>query len=335
MILKKAGSYDKIITMNAQTLKYHVDVKREITLRIDLYLAKRFPQYSRSLIQRLIKLGQVRLNDKICNKPSTIIRQGDGIDIELPPLSTPTIVPRQLPITILYEDQDLIVINKPAGVVVHPAAGHWDDTLANALAYRYQDQTGNLKINLVHRLDKQTSGIILAAKTEPALAFISAQFQRRTVIKEYLAVVEGAPRFDSDLIEKAITRHKKVREKMSVVRDDRGKKAISYYEVVERFRGFSLLRVLPKTGRTHQIRVHLAAIGHPCVADPSYGHRKVLTLRDLTGIGTHQELLISRQALHAYRLNFVHPSGERVEFKAPLPPDMDTLLQNLRRYRNL
>lgn len=325
------------IDMNNLTT-YNIKVKKEfVSQRLDVYLTKRVPSYSRSIIKRLIKDGYVRVNDKV-SKPSTIINRGDIIVANLPKIIEPSIVPRDLPLDIIYEDEYIIAINKPPHFVVHPAAGHWDDTLANALMHHCKSlaKTDDIyKPGLVHRIDKDTSGVVLAAKTEKVHADISRQFQKRTVVKEYLAIVEGEPRFDSDIIEKAIEHHKKNKEKMAVVKSNLGKYSVSYYEVLERFDGFAFLKVVPKTGRTHQIRVHLASIGHPCVSDSTYGKRDALFLKYLHDKATDSdEPIIMRQALHSYRLKIVHPiTCSEIEFVAELPQDMQNLLNALKKYR--
>lgn len=314
-------------------------LKASVLQRLDVYLSKRLPEYSRSLMQKLVKEGRVTVNGREV-KPSYGIQLGDRIAVDVPKRIEPHVVPRDLPLDIVHEDEHLIAVNKPAGFVVHPAAGHWDDTLVNALLHHcgvLPESDEVYKPGIVHRLDKETSGILLAAKTLAAHGSLTRQFQKRTVEKEYYAIVEGEVEYDADVIEKSLDRHKHHFEKMAVVKEGRGKAAVSTYEVIERFRGFTYLRVLPKTGRTHQIRVHVAAIGHPCVADSTYGKRDALFLRDLTGEeGVPGEPLVCRQALHAHRIRIEHPAtGEPAEYRAPLASDLEKTLEALRAYRKM
>jgi 23S rRNA pseudouridine1911/1915/1917 synthase len=253
--------------------------------RLDVYLTKRLPKYSRTLIQKLIRDGMVTVNGR-ASKPSYEVRERDKLVARIPTLIEPQMIAENIPLNIVYEDEHIVVINKPAGMVVHPAAGHWAGTLANALLGHCGSMAcrdGDIyKPGIVHRLDKETSGVILAAKTAEANAHVSNQFQKRTVQKQYLAIVHGEPRFDSDIIDKPLGHDKNDRLKMSV-RKDIGKEASSVYEVMERFSGYALVRVMPKTGRTHQIRVHLASIGHIIVGDSTYGGRDAVFERNLAG----------------------------------------------------
>ncbi len=324
--------------------RHEFRIHKEATLqRIDVYVHKRLPEYSRTLVQRLIKEELVTVNGHP-TKPSYVINLGDAVVVDVPKLIEPHVVASDIPLDIVYEDDHLLAINKPPHFVVHPAAGHWDDTLVNALLHHcgVLPETDDVyKPGIVHRLDKDTSGIILAAKSLRAHGELTKMFQERTIEKEYRAVVEGEIRFDEDVIDKEIDRHKKDFEKMAVVKKGEGKPAVSVYRVLERFRGFSYVRVEPKTGRTHQIRVHLASIGHPCVADSSYGRRDALFLRDLEveadpRVPDSLEPVICRQALHAFRIRFPHPiTGADVEFSAPLAKDMELLLDLLRDHRPL
>ncbi|OHB77603.1 MAG: hypothetical protein A2Z34_00165 [Planctomycetes bacterium RBG_16_59_8] len=321
------------------------DIRREeiivrkggVQQRLDIYLTKRFPDYSRTLLQRLIKDGLVTVNGKKA-RASHEVHEEDVIVVDLPRAIAPQVVPTDIPLDILYEDDSLIAINKPPHLVAHPAAGHWDDTLANALVHHCGPnlaQTDDIyKPGLVHRIDKNTSGVVIAAKTEKVHAAISKQFQKRTVEKEYLAIVEGEMELDADVIDKSIDRHKKDRERMAVVKEHLGKRSISSYRVIERFRGFTYVRVMPKTGRTHQIRVHLASIGHPCVADPVYGKRDAVMNGEISPDLPSNEAALARHALHAWRIRIVHPaSGETIGFEAPLADDIQHFLDLLRKYR--
>ena len=315
--------------------------KEAVLQRLDVYLHKRMPEYSRTLVQKLIKDGLVTVNGHP-SKPSYEINLGDKIVCRLPKLIQPHVVASDIPLEIVFEDEHLIAINKPPQFVVHPAAGHWDDTLVNALLHHcgVLPETDEIyKPGIVHRIDKDTSGVIIAAKTLRAHGELTRQFQERVVQKSYRAIVEGEVKFDEDVIDKEIARHKKEFEKMAVVKKGQGKPATSFYRVLERFRGFSFVEVAPRTGRTHQIRVHMASIGHPCVADSTYGKRDALFLRDLGAesdllVPDPKEPILMRQALHAYWISFVHPvTGMTVEFSAPLAQDMELALRLLRQYR--
>ena len=331
----------KLIRVDYERMKRHeFEIRKAAVLqRIDTYLSKRLPEYSRSLMQKLIKEDHVIVNGRSV-KPSYVINLGDRITVDVPKLILPKVEPRDIPLNIVYEDEHLIAINKPPHFVVHPASGHWDDTLVNGLLHHcgVLPETDEIyKPGIVHRIDKDTSGIIVAAKTQRAHGSLTKQFQNRTVSKEYQAIVEGEVELDADVIDKNMDRHKREFDKMAVVKKGKGKSAVSTYEVLERFRGFTFVRVIPKTGRTHQIRVHMASIGHPCVADSSYGNRDALFLRDLTGEKEPppSEALISRQALHAFRIGFEHPAtGEPVEYGAPLMEDMTATLNALRKHRH-
>jgi 23S rRNA pseudouridine1911/1915/1917 synthase len=250
--------------------------------------------------------------------------------------------PEDIPLQILYEDEYLAVVNKPFDMVVHPAKGHWSGTLVNALQFHFghlSEINGEYRAGIVHRLDRDTSGVILVAKEEMAHRDLSLQFENRKVFKEYLAITAGVLDRDSDYIERRIGHHKSDRVKMVVTDDeDDGKEASSFYEVIERFRGFTLCRVQPKTGRTHQIRVHLASVGCPVLADKIYSGRDCLRLSDLApGLDPAQdEILMPRQALHAHRLRFFHPcKKEVIATVAPLPPEFEKTLAALRIQRGV
>jgi len=308
--------------------------------RLDQYLVSMFPDLSRSMIQKVIDAGGVIVNG-VPGKASYKVRHGDHIRIWPPEPARDLPAPENIPLEVLYEDEFLAVINKPADMVVHPAKGHWSGTLVNALQFHFghlSQLSGDYRPGIVHRLDRDTSGVILVAKDELAHRDLSYQFERRKVFKEYTAITAGVLDRDSDYIEKRIGHHPRDRVKMAVTdEDDDGKEACSYYEVVERFRGFTLCRIHPRTGRTHQIRVHLASIHCPVLADKAYGGRDCLRLSDLvSGLeATRDEVLMPRQALHASRLRFYHPRlREVIEAVAPLPPDFEKTLAALRQYRN-
>jgi 23S rRNA pseudouridine1911/1915/1917 synthase len=310
-------------------------------LRLDQYLVSQFPDYSRSVVQRVIESGGVQVNGKPA-KASYKVRHGDQIRVLPPEPTHPTPVPEDIPLHVLYEDPYFAVVNKPADMVVHPAKGHWSGTLVNALRFhfdRLSGVNGDYRAGIVHRLDRDTSGVILIAKEEQTHRDLSLLFEQRKVFKEYVALTAGVLDRDSDYIEGRIAHHPSDRVKMTVTDDEDdedAKDACSYYEVIERFRGFSFCRVQPRTGRTHQIRVHLASVGCPVLADKVYSGRDRLHLSDLApGLDpAHDELLLSRQALHAFRLRFRHPrEGTMLEVEAPLPEDFQKTLAALRRYR--
>ncbi|HHT9155493.1 MAG TPA: RluA family pseudouridine synthase [Candidatus Tripitaka sp. YC43] len=313
--------------------------------RLDKYLAARLQQYSRSFLQRLIREGAVKVDNKAV-KASYSIHKGDTITLEIPILEKEHLRPEDIPLDIIYEDEYLMLVNKPPDMVVHPASRYMSGTLVNALLFHCEKLSRGrgdsasrpyYKAGIVHRLDRDTSGVMLVIKSDAVHEDVARQFERRTVHKEYLALVEGDVELDSDQIELPIGRHTKDRLKMSVRHDEGGKEATSIYEVLERFGDFTLVKVMPRTGRTHQIRVHMKAIGHPIVADAAYNSRDCLYARDITGKGERPSTpddeppILERQALHAYRIEFFHPIlKKRVSFQAELPEDMQRVLKLLR-----
>jgi 23S rRNA pseudouridine1911/1915/1917 synthase len=319
-----------------------LSVKRKVEgSRLDQYLVSAFPGFSRSVLQKVIEAGAVLVNGHPA-KASYRVRHGDHVRVWLPEPSHDIPVPEDIPLDILYEDEFLAVINKPADMVVHPAKGHWSGTLVNALQFHFgqlSHLTGEYRPGIVHRLDRDTSGVILVAKEEQTHRDLSLQFEQRKVFKEYTAITAGVLDRDSDYIEGRIGRHPHDRVKMAVFDDDEeeiGKEACSYYEVAERFAGYTLCRINPRTGRTHQIRVHLASVGCPVLADKVYGGRDCVKLSDLVpGLDpAADEVLLGRQALHASRLRFFHPRlRAMIEAEAPLPPDFEKMLAALREHR--
>lgn len=318
------------------------DVKaRMVGKRIDAYLASRYPDYSRSVVQKVIDAGAVLVNGQVV-KASYKVRLDDRICVWLPELADDTPVAEDIPIRVVYDDEALTVVDKAAGMVVHPAKGHWTGTLVNALQFHFENLStigGAERPGIVHRLDRDTTGLLIVAKVDAAHRHLAQQFEQRTIHKEYLAIVSGVPQRDSDYIERPIGFHPTNREKMAIrLPEDGGKEAITFYEVLERFRGYALVRCKPATGRTHQIRVHLAHIGHPIIADKAYSGRDRLTLGDLLGGETEDtdsgRVLIDRQALHAHTLRLDHPlTGQHLILTSPLPEDMTRSLEALRRYR--
>jgi 23S rRNA pseudouridine1911/1915/1917 synthase len=286
--------------------------------RVDRLVAAELVDLSRSVVQRLIKEGLVTVNAASV-KASRRLEMGDLVRVHVPPPPIVEILPEPIPLIILFEDASIIVIDKPAGMVTHPAYGHTSGTLVNALLAHYPPlaQMGHPeRAGIVHRLDKDTSGIIVVAKTESVRLALQAQFKAREVQKKYLAVVEGHPEPMYRVIEAPIGRDPNNRKRMAVLRG--GRQAITAYRVLELFDEHSLVQVEPKTGRTHQIRVHMAFIRHPVVGDQVYGYRK-------------QRLPLKRHFLHAERIRFRHPqTGQDVEFHADLPPELVSLLTRLR-----
>lgn len=303
--------------------------------RLDKYLHGRFSDYSRSLIQMAIREGAVKVNDKIA-KQSQKLNPGDIIELTLPAKPSKDILPEDIPLNIIYEDSELIILNKQADMLVHPARGNTHGTLVNGLVF-YSDKLssglGEFRPGIVHRLDKNTTGVMVVTKNDIAQWKIAKQFERRQVEKTYLAIVHGTPELNADRINAPLGIHPRAREKYAI-RPEKGKEAITFYETKESFRGFSLLELTPKTGRTHQIRVHLAYIKHPIVADDMYGGKLVYRWQLKDAEQTTESPIIDRVALHAYSLGFKHPKTEKqVKFEAPLPDDMQNLLDLLRKYR--
>jgi len=314
------------------------------TIRLDQFLTQQMTDVSRSLVRKAIDAGNVTVNG-VAGKASYKVRTGDVIRVQLPPPMHDLPQPEDIALHVLYEDEFLAVINKPANMVVHPAKGNWSGTLVNALQFRFASLSsinGEYRPGIVHRLDRDTSGVILVAKEEQTHRELAAMFEYRRIFKEYLALTAGVLDRDRDYIEAAIIRHPLDRIKMAVAEEDDedAKDACSFYEVIERFRGYTFCRIQPRTGRTHQIRVHLASVGCPVVADKIYSGRDCLRISDLAPprelAGEEDEVLLDRQALHAYRIRFRHPRrGEWVEITAPLPPDLERTLAALRRLRRL
>ena len=309
--------------------------------RLDLFLVHHFPDYSRVHLRRVITAGGVRIDDETGGKPSYRLKPGQRVRVVLPEIPREAPRPEEIPLDVLYEDDWLAVVNKPPGMVVHPARGHWSGTLASALQYRFAGKLstagGPTRPGIVHRLDRDTSGVILVAKHDLAHAKLAAQFRDRTVEKEYFALICGRPERDRDVIDRPIGMHPTHRDKMAIRRDDTASRpAETFYEVIERFDGFAAVRVSPKTGRTHQIRVHLEHIGCPVLCDRQYGGRARITRGEIRRDCEDTLVLLDRQALHAWRLEFAHPdTSEPFRIEAPLPDDMAAVLAELRSSRSL
>jgi 23S rRNA pseudouridine1911/1915/1917 synthase len=308
--------------------------------RLDQFLASHFTEVSRSILRRLIDQGGVLVNDRVV-KASYRMRNGDRVQLFPPEPVHDAPCAEDIPLDILYQDDHLAVINKPADMVVHPAKGHWSGTLVNALRHHFPQLSGlngDYRAGIVHRLDRDTSGAILIAKEENTHRALSLLFEQRKVFKEYLALTAGVLDRDSDYIEGKIAHHPHDRLRMTITEeeDEAGKEACSYYEVIERFRGFCFCRIQPRTGRTHQIRVHLASVGCPVLADKVYSGRDRLRLGELVpDLPSDQDHpLLTRQALHAHRLRLRHPRLHTIlDIQAPLPEEFQRTLKALRAHR--
>jgi 23S rRNA pseudouridine1911/1915/1917 synthase len=310
----------------------------DVGKRLDAFLAERLPDVSRVRWRRAINDGRVKVNGRR-SKAAYRIQGAETISAQPPETIVDGPQPEDIPLDVLFEDEHLAAINKPAGMVVHPAKGHWSGTLTSALAFHFQNLSsvgGASRPGIVHRLDRDTSGVIVVAKTDAAHLALARQFEQRTTTKQYLAIVSGSPDRDRDVISAPIGPHPYHRERMAIrTNHPASRDAESFYEVVERFRGFALVRVTPKTGRTHQIRIHLTHIGSPVLCDRLYGGRSELSVGQLLRTDDATPLL-RRQALHARKLAIDHPqSAERLCFEAPLAPDIDATLQFMREHRGL
>ncbi|HLN98793.1 MAG TPA: RluA family pseudouridine synthase [Pyrinomonadaceae bacterium] len=295
--------------------------------RLDGYLAAHIDGWSRARLQRLIEAGDVLVNSKVA-KASYKVSTNDEIEVELTPPPAANFTPENIALDIIFEDDHLVVINKPAGLVVHPAAGVYSGTLANALAYHFQQlsRAGSIRPGIVHRLDKDTSGLLVVAKTESAHESLADQFRAREVFKSYVALVYGVVKQESGRIEQSIARDPRNRTRMAVVAGGRG--ALSLYKVRRSYKEFTLLDVELKTGRTHQIRVHLAWLKHPVVGDELYAGGRENSVQDVQLRARIRKL--GRQFLHAEQLGFRHPqTNEQLRFVAPLPDELTQLLAAL------
>jgi 23S rRNA pseudouridine1911/1915/1917 synthase len=297
--------------------------------RLDRCLSRLEPSWTRSRARKLVDAGCVTLNGRPA-KPAALVSVGDVVEVDEPPLETLEARPEAIALDILHEDSDLLVINKPSGLVIHPAAGNPSGTLVNALLHHCTDLSGIGGVErpgIVHRLDKDTTGVMVVAKSDRAHLALSLAFRHRRVDKTYLAVCYGMPREREGVIEAPIGRHPRERQQMAVVPS--GRNARTRYTVEEIFAGTSLVSCRPVTGRTHQIRVHLAHLGHALVGDALYAGRQWRNLTDARAAAACRDF--PRQALHAWRLAFDHPvTGERVVFSAPPPADLATLIAVLR-----
>jgi 23S rRNA pseudouridine1911/1915/1917 synthase len=295
--------------------------------RLDSYLRGRFPAVSRGAIQRLIVEGHIRVNGHAA-KPSHAPQAGEQIEVRWPEARAAEAQPEEIPLDVLFEDDAVLVLNKPAGLVVHPAAGHPEHTLVNALLHHCAGQLSGIggvaRPGIVHRLDKETSGCLVVAKNDESHLALSAQFADRKVEKVYHAIIIGEIQRDRGEIRAAIARHPSHRKRMAAS-EDRGREARTTYQVLERLRGATLVEAGLHTGRTHQIRVHFQFLGFPVLGDATYGQRQNRRFEELAGFAA------PRVMLHAHRLAFVHPrTGKRLGFEAPRPADFEEVLRALR-----
>ena len=293
----------------------------EQNLRIDKFLADRIPEQSRSYLQKLIKDGNITVNQNIV-KPNYKVQVNDFVHVSLPEPEEPDIVPENIPLDILYEDDAILIINKPKGMVVHPSAGHYTGTVVNAVMYHCNGNlsgiNGVMRPGIVHRIDMDTTGAIVICKTDRAHQILADQLKEHSISRKYRAIVYGNFKEDTGTITGDIGRHPIDRKKMAIVQRN-GKPAVTHYRVLERFGSYTYIECQLETGRTHQIRVHMASNGHPLLGDELYGPSKC-------------PYKLQGQCLHAMILGFIHPvSGKYVEFEAPLPDYFTHLLQNLRK----
>ncbi len=296
-------------------------------LRLDVFLQRSFPDHSRSFFKNLIENDDSHavLVNKGFPKASLLLREGDLVEVDLPAIKKIDVLPVELPLDILYEDNDILIINKAKGMVVHPAAGHSDDTLVNAILFHCGDSlsgiNGEKRPGIVHRIDKDTTGALIICKNDHAHNFIAEQIKVHSVHRIYKGIVYGNIKDDEGTVDLPLERDRRDRKRMAVSRDQSsGRRAITHYRVIKRFRDYTYMEFSLETGRTHQIRVHMSHIGHPLLGDELYGPRKAKAFaKGLCG-----------QTLHAEKIGFIHPStGEYMEFTAPLPSYFEELLQKL------
>lgn len=316
--------------MSDGTIQEQVTIPAEMAgWRLDRALAALLPTYSRERLKALISSGQVTSGGQLSRDPSAKAKEGTSFSISVPPPAVAHNEAQDIPIEIVFEDDHLLVVDKPAGMVVHPAAGNYDGTMVNALLHhchgRLSGIGGVARPGIVHRIDKDTSGLLVVAKTDPAHEGLAAQFAKHSIERRYAAIVAGLPKTGSGTVDANLARSSTDRKKIAIVSVGRGKRAVTHWRLVETLKQAALMECQLETGRTHQVRVHMASIGHPLLGDPVYGrsrseHREVL-----------KRLEFARQALHAARLGFVHPiTGGTLTFDSPIPSDMQQLLSYLR-----
>ena len=322
-----------MIQMKNETTVYYIKKEHHST-RLDRFLMGATEDMSRTYLQRCIREGDVTVNDKVAKQPSYLLRDGDCVCLTLPPpRPLDTVTPENIPLDILHEDSHLIVLNKPAGMLVHPANGVNVGTLVNALLAHCTDLSGIGGVErpgIVHRLDKDTSGILVVAKTDVVHRGLSEQFERHSITRQYVAIVCGTPAKTTGTIDARIARSRRDRRRMTTV-ETGGRHAVTHYEVLERYPKFALLQLTLETGRLHQIRVHLQHIGHPVAGDAVYGgEQRALNDADTAAL-KHTLAQLKRQALHARLLGFEHPAtGESLTFSVPMPTDMQQVVDALR-----
>jgi 23S rRNA pseudouridine1911/1915/1917 synthase len=314
-----SGWLFNIVQMESPEIQLQVQDGNE---RLDRWLASQLPDLSRSRLQKLIEQGHISLNGIPCTSKKIMVQIGDTLQVTLPDAEPLELIPEDIPLDILYEDDQLVIVNKPAGMVVHPAPGHSQGTLVNALLAHCDDLAGIGGVQrpgIVHRLDKDTTGAMVVAKTDFALQHLQNQIKVKSAKREYLGVVHGAPKTQSGTVNLPIGRHPVDRKKMAVVPLEKGRNAVTHWQIVERLGNFTIMHFQLETGRTHQIRVHCAALGHPLVGDTSYG------------VGRSVGVNLAGQALHAWKLTLQHPvSGEMVSAIAPPPENLTKLIEVLR-----
>ena len=305
----------------AQVQEFIVEAEQDGE-RLDRYLTLIYADQSRSFFQKLIKGGHVRINDKEITKAGYVLTVGDVVAASIPEAQSVAIEAEDIPLDILYEDADVLIVNKPKGMVVHPSAGHYSGTLVNAIMYHCSDSlsgiNGEIRPGIVHRIDMDTTGALIVCKNDTAHTDIAEQIKEHTVTRKYRGIVCGVVKDEEGTIEGAIGRHPTQRKKMAI-NEKNGKPAITHYKVLQRFAKYTYMEFQLETGRTHQIRVHMSSIGHPLLGDQLYGNPKNLAMKGLQG-----------QTLHAMIIGFIHPSThEYMEFEAPLPEYFQNLLNKL------
>ncbi|WP_333491033.1 RluA family pseudouridine synthase [Eubacterium ramulus] len=291
-------------------------------MRLDKFLTEIYPDQTRSFLQKLVKSGEIKVNGKPVIKAGFVVEGGDQVSASIPTPQAVEIEAENIPLDILYEDADVLIVNKPKGMVVHPSAGHYSGTLVNAIMYHCADSlsgiNGEIRPGIVHRIDMDTTGALIICKNDAAHVDIAEQIKEHTVTRRYRGIVCGVVKEDEGTIEGAIGRHPTQRKKMAI-NEKNGKPAITHYKVLQRFAKYTYMEFRLETGRTHQIRVHMASIGHPLLGDELYGNPKNLAMKGLQG-----------QTLHAMVIGFVHPTThEYMEFEAPLPEYFQNLLKKL------
>lgn len=310
--------------ISEQTIERIAEAGQPLPERLDRWVAEQVNELSRARVQKLIEQGEVRLNGVVCDRKKEMVKVGDRILVTVPEAVPYELIPEDIALNVLYEDDQLLIINKPAGMVVHPAPGHDSGTLVHALLAHCGDQLtgvgGVQRPGIVHRLDKHTTGAMVVAKTETALRSLQGQIQAKTARREYLGLINGAPGEDRGTVNQPVGRHPKHRKKMTILPVEQGgREAVTHWKVVERMGNYTLMHFQLETGRTHQIRVHSTYMGYPIVGDSEYGSGKSLGVK------------VPGQALHAFRLTLAHPvTGKLVMGEAPLPETMEKLILRAR-----